>query len=130
MILSLPIKKHWFEMIRSGEKKEEYRDIKAHWAVRMLHFDEEMEWQAFDEMLCDMKNPTRRHRDVAELLRYFGVRFRPFSQACLINGYKKNAPRHLACCQGITIGKGHPEWGAPPDKNVFIVRLGGIGPAR
>ena len=27
-MLTLPIKKKWFDMIKSGEKKEEYREIK------------------------------------------------------------------------------------------------------
>lgn len=30
-ILHLPINKKWFDMILSGEKKEEYRDIKTHY---------------------------------------------------------------------------------------------------
>ena len=30
----LPIKKKWFDMIKSGEKKEEYREIKPYYATR------------------------------------------------------------------------------------------------
>ena len=33
-MLTLPIKKKWFDMIVSGEKKEEYREIKAYWTKR------------------------------------------------------------------------------------------------
>ena len=33
-MLILPIKKKWFDMIRSGEKKEEYREIKSYWTSR------------------------------------------------------------------------------------------------
>ena len=33
-MLILPIKKKWFDMILSGEKKEEYREIKPYWAKR------------------------------------------------------------------------------------------------
>ena len=33
-ILYLPIKKKWFDMILSGEKKEEYRDIKSYYTSR------------------------------------------------------------------------------------------------
>ena len=29
-MLTLPIKKKWFDMILSGEKKEEYREIKPY----------------------------------------------------------------------------------------------------
>ena len=33
-MLTLPIKKKWFNMIKSGEKKEEYREIKEYYGVR------------------------------------------------------------------------------------------------
>ena len=34
-MLTLPIKKKWFDMIKSGEKKEEYRDIKPYYTSRL-----------------------------------------------------------------------------------------------
>jgi hypothetical protein len=37
-ILHLTLKKKWFDMIASGEKKEEYREIKPFWITR-LKFD-------------------------------------------------------------------------------------------
>ena len=33
-MLTLPIKKKWFDMIRSGEKKEEYREITPYYMTR------------------------------------------------------------------------------------------------
>ena len=33
-MLTLPIKKKWFDMIKSGEKKEEYREIKPYYVSR------------------------------------------------------------------------------------------------
>jgi hypothetical protein len=33
-ILHLTLKKKWFDMILSGEKKEEYREIKKYWSDR------------------------------------------------------------------------------------------------
>ena len=33
-MLILPIKKKWFDMIKSGEKKEEYREIKEYYGSR------------------------------------------------------------------------------------------------
>lgn len=38
-ILFLPLKKQWYDMIYSGIKKEEYRDIKPFWTVRLLEKD-------------------------------------------------------------------------------------------
>lgn len=34
-MLTLPIKKKWFDMIKSGEKKEEYREIKPYYTARL-----------------------------------------------------------------------------------------------
>lgn len=33
-MITLPIKKQWFDMIKSGEKKEEYREIKPYYDSR------------------------------------------------------------------------------------------------
>lgn len=35
-MLTLPIKKKWFDMILSGEKKEEYREIKPYYERRFM----------------------------------------------------------------------------------------------
>jgi hypothetical protein len=34
-ILHLTLKKQWFDMIASGEKTEEYREIKPYWTTRL-----------------------------------------------------------------------------------------------
>lgn len=36
-MLTLPIKKKWFDMIKSGEKKEEYREIKPYYDSRFFN---------------------------------------------------------------------------------------------
>ena len=35
VLLHLPLKKKWYSMIESGEKREEYRDHKPYWNVRI-----------------------------------------------------------------------------------------------
>jgi hypothetical protein len=35
-ILQETLKKKWFDMIRSGEKTEEYREIKPYWDARLI----------------------------------------------------------------------------------------------
>lgn len=85
-ILNLTLKKKWFDMVSSGEKKEEYREMKPYWHMRLLNKD-------FD-----------------------AVRFR--------NGYSKNAPEVLIEFKGLLSGLGIIEWGAPPDKAVYILKLG------
>jgi len=110
-------------MILLGEKKEEYREIKPYWAVRLLSFKEEMEAAVFEEMLADMTDPARRHRDVVQLLEYFDVSFRQFPGGINFrNGYSPDFISFIIPLVGITIGKGRKEWGAP-EHNVFILRL-------
>lgn len=36
-MLTLPIKKKWFDMILSGDKKEEYREIKSYYTSRFIN---------------------------------------------------------------------------------------------
>ncbi len=36
-MLILPIKKKWFDMIKSGVKKEEYREIKPYYDIRFFN---------------------------------------------------------------------------------------------
>jgi hypothetical protein len=38
-MLTLPIKKKWFDMIKSGNKKEEYREIKPYWTSRFSKYN-------------------------------------------------------------------------------------------
>lgn len=40
-ILPLVLKKKWYDLIDSGEKKEEYREYKRFWSVRILHWLDE-----------------------------------------------------------------------------------------
>ena len=35
--MTLPIKKQWFDLIRSGVKKEEYREIKPYYTTRIIN---------------------------------------------------------------------------------------------
>jgi hypothetical protein len=123
MNLKLTLKRQWFEMIESGEKLEEYREIKDYWARRLLFWKCEQEDGTYCEMLEDMRNPTRSYSSVDELMEYFGVSFRPFTSITFVNGYSKNAPRFDVKCLGITIAKGNPEWGADPDQYYFVLKL-------
>lgn len=67
-MLTLPIKKKWFDMILSGEKKEEYRKIKPYY--------------------------TTRFRNVWGYPAYWGETH----QVVFRNGYGKSSPSFIANC--------------------------------
>lgn len=46
-MLVLPIKKKWFDMIASGEKKEEYREKKPYYDKRLVKYFDEVDWPRF-----------------------------------------------------------------------------------
>lgn len=110
--LVLNLKGRWFKMIESGEKREEYREIKFHWLVRFISFKEEMESQHIEEMICDLKTLSNkpRHKDQEELLKYFQAEFKKFDLVEFRLGYSRHTS---VCCfefNGFEIGRPNPEW--------------------
>lgn len=106
-ILDLPLKAIWYNMIESGEKKEEYREHNSYWAKRFYDcYDKNTDCKIYIPEKCKYCcKPPLKHYDA--------VRFR--------YGYTKRTM--LFKLNSISIGKGHSEWGAP-DYEVFILKLG------
>lgn len=95
-MLTLPIKKKWFEMIRKGEKFEEYREIKPYYTTRFKNV-----WNG-------------------SLIGGTAIR-----EIMFRNGYTAKSPYIIAACT-LRIGKGKPEWGAEKDKEYYILEIQGI----
>lgn len=101
-MLTLPIKKKWFDMIKSGDKKEEYREIKPYYDSRFKKLD--IEYDPEENCMVE-EYRIESHRRII---------FR--------NGYSKNSPSILCNCY-IFIGKGKPEWGAEKDKLYYVLKI-------
>lgn len=94
-MLILPIKKQWFDMIRSGVKKEEYRRFTDYYETRFMNIG---------------------------LLDAFGTPTRKVTTITLRNGYRKNSPKINAIVK-LSIGKGNPAWGAEPNRFYYVLRI-------
>ena len=94
-MLTLPIKKQWFDMILSGEKTEEYREIKLYYRSRLYH-----------EGFLDQYGLPVLWQD--------WVLFR--------NGYSKDSPSFEAFCTA-DIRTGRLEWGAEPGKEYYVLKI-------
>ncbi len=92
-MLTLPIKKKWFDMILSGEKKEEYREIKPYYTTRF-------------------KN----------LMKEYPGQYSPIRKVKFKNGYSKDAPSFIANVT-ISEGYGLERWGAEPTKEYYILSI-------
>ena len=101
--LTLPLKKKWFDMIKSGVKKEEYREIKPYWKKRLRNI----------ALKTDLSTV------------YEG--FQRYDRLVFTLGYPKadDMERRLTFKNPkIRIGTGRPEWGAEPGKNYFVISWG------
>lgn len=111
-ILDLVLKGKWYDMIASGEKREEYREIKPYWIKRLCFTRKDnpyvycMTEKRCQECLADATDDWM-------VYPFDAVRFR--------RGYTSTTM--LFKCEGISIGKGNPSWGAP-EEEVFIIKLG------
>lgn len=112
-MLYLPLKKRWYEMIERGKKLEEYREITPYWIKRIMKC---RKW-------CGCE---------ADLSRCFQKRCENTLNFCAVSGgltcvrFSKGYTNTVMQfeIESITIGHGCPEWGAPPDRMVFVIRLG------
>lgn len=96
-MLILPIKGKWFNMILSGNKKEEYREIKPYYTTR---------FRKIFEMYPNSNIPTGLDRQL--------IGFR--------NGYGSNRPQFIAMCS-LDIKMGKEEWGAEPGKEYYALHI-------
>ena len=98
-VLDLSLTYHWYDEIAAGRKTEEYREYNQYYYNRLCYGV----LQKLDGTFEDCFKP------------YHAVRF---------HRGQGSRTTMLVKCEGISIGYGKPEWGAPTDKKVFIIKLG------
>jgi hypothetical protein len=96
--LHLNLKRKWFDMILSGKKQEEYREVKPHWAKQLLANDKIVK----------------------------AAKFKYFDTITFSNGYAKNRDQFSVELKGIEIREGKAEWGAKEGVKYFVLKLGKI----
>jgi len=82
MPLHLTLKKEYFDDIKSGKKKLEYRQIKRYWITRLGDIG------------------TKANSNKSDVVEFVPKRF---DSIIFKNGYKKDAPTIVVECKGITI---------------------------
>ena len=99
-MLTLPIKKKWYDMILSGEKREEYRQRSSYWEKR------------FESLGLLRKGGDGVYKVLNH--RTCFVKFR--------NGYSRNSPFFYAEIK-LSIGEGKSEWGAKEGEKYLILTI-------
>lgn len=106
-MLTLPIKRKWLEMIRSGEKKEEYRSLSPYYAARFKRF---LGWEHIPASQAQVERGLRARGSV------------PFKDIILRAGYSAFAPATMISGY-ITISTGRPEWGATAGEEYYVLHI-------
>lgn len=107
-------------MIERGEKLEEYRSITDYWVRRLMICRRDFgdDWQSWEELVTLLPDPNNREY----ALKGLEADFQDFDAVRFSYGY--SAKRCMTFeCEGISIGVGRPEWGAPGHET-FIIKLG------
>lgn len=103
-MLTLPIKKKWFDMILSGQKKEEYREIKTYYKSRFYNaIKKELDKETFAQQ-------------VTAVVLYNNT---VILNVIFKNGYSKNSPQIKCKCIFKGRGQGKEEWGAEKRKRIL-----------
>lgn len=111
-MLTLPIKRKWLEMIRSGEKKEEYRKLSPYYAARFKRFIG-CEYRPLPEEV------------VVNTFRSVGSKGIPFERVILRAGYNSERDPATMISGYITISTGNPEWGAAEGEEYYVLHITG-----
>lgn len=120
-VLYLVLKDPWFSMIKSGEKLEEYREIKPYYTNKWIHpYDKRLPATLLNALGVQTIQNKFLIEDANKILakpRYHTIHF---SLGMPKHG---TAPeRHIEFKKPkIRIGTGKPEWGAEPGKLYFVI---------
>jgi hypothetical protein len=124
-VLYLTLKKKWFDMIASGEKREEYREIKEYWLKRLFRHNDYaiLDQQMLDEVIYEINNKPYTTNELYDLAGWSPKRF---NFVCFRKGYAKDAPEIWCRCEGIEIKQAKSEWSDNAKGYFFTIELGKI----
>ena len=125
--LNLIVDGIYYDMIFDEIKKEEYREIKPYWIKRLFFLapdsaDDNKNLKKITNQV--LKRWEKQQLTISDLIEQGLIIPKPYTHVCFRRGYT-SSPLWVKLT-GINIAYGNPEWGAPKDKEVFILRLGEI----
>lgn len=88
-ILYLTLKKKWFDLIKSGQKTSEFREIKPYWIKR----------------LTELNKYTSRQEIKFRLKNFPNNNLKRFDYIIFTNGYAKDSPKIKVEWKGLKIGE-------------------------
>lgn len=124
--LHLVLKRKWWDMIESGEKKEEYRDFTPFYVKRLCDnpcFNKQgeiIERNIIDKWTLDACE--KRGIDLKTAWANGNIIPKDYSSVTFHFGYTNKTMVYSV--KDISVGEGRTEWGAETGKEYFIIKLG------
>ena len=124
-VLTLSVKKEWFDKIVSGEKKEEYREIKPYWVARLFYNgacklppDVVRKLTSSIVKYGDTEQFEEDNKDIV-------ISFVPYTHVLFINGYGDDKPRVEKEIEWIDIDRPRKGWCTDDflGKEFFVIRF-------
>lgn len=122
-VLTLSVKKEWFDKIVSGEKTEEYREIKPYWVARLFY---DRFGKLSPKMVKELADSIAKYGDTEHFEAKNGIEvsFVPYIHVLFINGYG-DKPRVEKEIEWIDIDRPRKGW-CPDDflgKEFFVIKF-------
>ena len=117
--LQLPVDFRWYDAIVYDGKREEYREITAHWVNRLLGergYDE-----TYASEVVRRLHVTGRAipENIEQLFKSENLVALPYETVTFRRGYTSETATFRIT--GIDIRRGRPEWGAETGKKYFVI---------
>lgn len=128
-VLKLTVTKEFFDLIKSGEKSEEYREIKPYWVERLTQISKKENYtskEASESLLNDKNSFPNNWGSEEYPVRPMYCFPKEYSHIEFKNGYSKDAPTIITECKGISIGKPTKQGSQLFKDDVFIISLGAV----
>lgn len=116
MILKLTLNKKWFDMILSGDKVTEYRELKPYWVRRLFDWREvAVSPEHFLAALIEKKYPMFLYAKRITKIQFF-------------NGahFSDKLPHFTVDYTGMQIGQGVEDWGAEKGKEYLCLSFSNV----
>lgn len=122
-VLYLAVSKKWFDLIASGKKREEYREIKPYWEKRLLNYKALKEYAEKNFKELHIKKYLFPHRTpIEDVCERFPA---GFTHVRFTNGYGFDRPSLEFEIDSISFSK--PQRGLCPDefldKEYFVIKF-------
>lgn len=113
--INLDLKYVWYDMIASGVKKEEYRELKEFWCKRIKGLG----------LVCPYSLPYHEGKKFCQKFAKVCVSGTQITQKdILFHRGRGNAETMRVLLNTLSVKEGNPEWGAPEGAKVICLGLG------